>query len=1033
MDNLTTRIKGFTAWVNLRLAPSGVFTHNILEDILKGKNMKILLESMTGKPFKKLQSFDGLTEEQKITRVEWMVRELKDKKIILPEVRIDTQMFAMRSSTQVFELLWCLVCHDIWYVWEKSFILQQADERELISEPFSWVPSPSHSSSRQSGMTSSSTEKTSDQVNSGKSSQSSGGKKSPKSRQHYPEPDSCILDMINAHLKMSREGRMLTRGVMSLDDLTDSRVLCALVNSFVPETFTTEVLLNDRWTINLALQTANEFFKSSSPFDATDLVQGDIMSVCSYFAFFFMCGYKMKQSRAMLKRMDELMLSKVGVKHELEKLEMPCEGQDEGRKQELEYTIAEFEAEILELEENHDLSQCSTWMKDIANVQNKVRSIVSKRNQDKFDIIRVPRNMTINDLTVSLIINLSLTSGVGFYHMKNNETLSKDRKIVILVNETGEFKDDLQESSSEKVSVRKFLGLTKDEVAEVNPDSYPEYKIFVQSSSRNKILKAGSLFLYQIFPGNTLPGQRLFFKAAKTAELDTMQKLVSFFQSDRTFIDSKELGSGNTALHIACRQGHFDIVQYLLEKGADINATNNMNFTPFFAAVGNKKKGVAELLIEWGADIYKKNNAGKTAFDIIKNEELKKALMVKENSMRDLVAQVINGDTEKLTEVIEAQCEGGNILRSLRSRCIRGSTLLHAAALYGFTSLVKTLLRERIDVNLLDYKGATALHRVKDAETLKVLLEAGGDIDAVDDDGNSPLHVTCYGEDGNPSELALIEIQLKHGPSLTAKNKKGMLALHCCAIQGRDDAIELLLRYDTQQLQKKDLAMENQMAPSPVYLAIANDHLDCGVWLSQNGFEFVRNETDELLEKILRDEFPCSDCLAAVTFLLDHGASANHNYGEGNTALHFVAANKDMSDILKLLIARNADVDSLNVEMFSPLFFATQNSCIYNACILIMNGANAKVKNLQGLTAFDFVIDFDEWINSGYFDEETQARLKAYSFKHSRDLVRAITRKVKSITPTTPQIPSLPTSFKGGRSPPSPRRQIPTQLGITFS
>ena len=28
-----------------------------------------------------------------------------------------------------------------------------------------------------------------------------------------------------------------------------------------------------RWTINLALQTANEFFKSSSPFDATDLVQ----------------------------------------------------------------------------------------------------------------------------------------------------------------------------------------------------------------------------------------------------------------------------------------------------------------------------------------------------------------------------------------------------------------------------------------------------------------------------------------------------------------------------------------------------------------------------------------------------------------------------------------------------------------------------------------------------------------------------------------------------------------------------------------
>lgn len=49
-----------------------------------------------------------------------------------------------------------------------------------------------------------------------------------------------------------------------------------------------------------------------------------------------------------------------------------------------------------------------------------------------------------------------------------------------------------------------------------------------------------------------------------------------------------------------------------------------------------------------------------------------------------------------------------------------------------------------------------------DIISLKVLLEAGGDIDAVDDDGNSPLHVTCYGEDGNPSELALIEIQVSH-------------------------------------------------------------------------------------------------------------------------------------------------------------------------------------------------------------------------------------------------------------------------------
>ena len=32
--------------------------------------------------------------------------------------------------------------------------------------------------------------------------------------------------------------------------------------------------------------------------------------------------------------------------------------------------------------------------------------------------------------------------------------------------------------------------------------------------------------------------------------------------------------------------------------------------------------------------------------------------------------------------------------------------------------------------------------------------------------------------------------------------------------------------------------------------------------------------------------------------------------------------------------------------------------------------------SLVGLTAFDFISDFEEWIDCGYFNEEIQARLK---------------------------------------------------------
>ena len=44
--SISTRIHGFTAWINLRLSnSSGQLLDNVLVDLLKGYNMKILLES----------------------------------------------------------------------------------------------------------------------------------------------------------------------------------------------------------------------------------------------------------------------------------------------------------------------------------------------------------------------------------------------------------------------------------------------------------------------------------------------------------------------------------------------------------------------------------------------------------------------------------------------------------------------------------------------------------------------------------------------------------------------------------------------------------------------------------------------------------------------------------------------------------------------------------------------------------------------------------------------------------------------------
>ena len=56
------------------------------------------------------------------------------------------------------------------------------------------------------------------------------------------------------------------------------------------------------------------------------------------------------------------------------------------------------------------------------------------------------------------------------------------------------------------------------------------------------------------------------------------------------------------------------------------------------------------------------------------------------------------------------------------------------------------------------------------------------------------------------------------------------------------------------------------------------------------------------------------------------------------------------------------------------------------------------MKNNEGYTAFDLIPDLDEWVKYDCFDEETKARLKAYNYKHTRDLIRAISEKVKTST-----------------------------------
>ena len=52
------RTHGYTGWINMRLTPYEQSLNNIIMDILRGTNMKYLLQSYTGEKNDKFQSFE---------------------------------------------------------------------------------------------------------------------------------------------------------------------------------------------------------------------------------------------------------------------------------------------------------------------------------------------------------------------------------------------------------------------------------------------------------------------------------------------------------------------------------------------------------------------------------------------------------------------------------------------------------------------------------------------------------------------------------------------------------------------------------------------------------------------------------------------------------------------------------------------------------------------------------------------------------------------------------------------------------------
>lgn len=101
----------------------------------------------------------------------------------------------------------------------------------------------------------------------------------------------------------------------------------------------------------------------------------------------------------------------------------------------------------------------------------------------------------------------------------------------------------------------------------------------------------------------------------------------------RKLVDQKKVNvnkSGWSPLHYAASKGSLDIVQFLINNGAEVNARSPNETTPLMMASRYGHIQVVRLLLTSGADLAIKNQQGLTAIDFASNSnqtEIKQGLM----------------------------------------------------------------------------------------------------------------------------------------------------------------------------------------------------------------------------------------------------------------------------------------------------------------------------------------------------------------------------------------------------------------------
>ncbi|EDM13189.1 tankyrase, TRF1-interacting ankyrin-related ADP-ribose polymerase 2 (predicted) [Rattus norvegicus] len=402
------------------------------------------------------------------------------------------------------------------------------------------------------------------------------------------------------------------------------------------------------------------------------------------------------------------------------------------------------------------------------------------------------------------------------------------------------------------------------------------------------------------------PSARELFEACRNGDVERVKRLVTPEK-----VNSRDTaGRKSTPLHFAAGFGRKDVVEYLLQNGANVQARDDGGLIPLHNACSFGHAEVVNLLLQHGADPNARDNWNYTP--------------------------------------------------------------LHEAAIKGKIDVCIVLLQHGAEPTIRNTDGRTALdladpsakavltagyNRVK---IVQLLLQHGADVHAKDKGDLVPLHNACsYGH------YEVTELLVKHGACVNAMDLWQFTPLHEAASKNRVEVCSLLLSYgadptllNCHNKSAIDLAPTAQLKERLSYefkghsLLQAAREADVTRIKKHLSLEMVNFKHPQTHETALH-------CAAASPYpkrkqicelLLRKGANTNEKTKEFLTPLH-VASENAHNDVVEVVVKHEAKVNALDSLGQTSLHRAAHCGHLQTCRLLLSYGCDPNIISLQGLTA----------------------------------------------------------------------------------